>query len=600
MWKFLNKLDCILARRDFNKLLLLLIPVTGVALLEVLGIYSILPFMTIVADPEVVKTDARFQWLMSTFGFSSSRHLMIWLGLTVLAMQLVTAFSTVLTGWMTQRLIWNLAHRISMNLLLHYARQPYEFYLNNNSADMVKKAISDIQSLVSGVLLVGSQFVVNGLKSLAILIFLLFINFRLALTAFTIFGGIYLLIHLVRHQYLNQLGKLRLASYKERLKTFSETIAGIKTLQISGAIGYFVGRFETASKQFSEIHPKVQLYNLIPQKIVEFVAIGGIVVVILFQLLAGKELTNVIPVLSVFALATFKLLPALSTAFLQAASLSHNLPVVDELHEDTRELEKLLRPIEEYAAAAPLEFRNSIVLDNISYKYTTSGLPALRNIDLEIRKGLKYAFVGSTGCGKSTLVDVLVGLLRPTEGVLRINATKITTENVYGWQKTIAYVPQEVFLFDDTIAANIALGITPEKIDTERLKLAARLAQVQEFVESEYREGFDTIVGEKGVRLSGGQRQRIGLARAFYQQPEVLFLDEATSALDSVTEQAIVAAIERELPDVTVVMVAHRLTSTRFCDSIILMDEGRIAGSGSFEQLMKSSNQFREMVEITD
>ena len=209
-----------------------------------------------------------------------------------------------------------------------------------------------------------------------------------------------------------------------------------------------------------------------------------------------------------------------------------------------RTFKVLFRPIKEFATADPIVLNHEFVLENVSYQYQSAGTPVLSNVNLKIQKREKCALVGTTGCGKSTLIDIMVGLLQPQSGRLLVDSLEITPENVYGWQTRIAYVPQDVFLCDDTIAANIALGIPQESIDQVRLKKSARLAQVDEFIDSEFREGFDTFVGERGVRLSGGQRQRIGLARAFYRQPDVLFLDEATSALDSVTEEAIVSAIQ--------------------------------------------------------
>lgn len=596
----LKKLDCIFERRDFKRLLLLLIPMTFVALLNVVGIFSILPFMQLVASPEVLDEDQRMRWLASAFGVSSRRSMLISMGLVVLAIYGITAIANVLNGWLMHRVGWGIAHRLSMRMLNQYARMPYEYFLVHNSAEMVKKVVADIQSLTSGILMVTCKLAASLIKSVAILVFLLFVNFKLAIFAFILFGGVYLFIHAIRHRFIEQLGVVRLATISERLKSFTDTMIGIKTIRVNGSTSWFVERFEKASKTFCHIQPKYHLFTQIPKHLVEFLAFGGIIAVILYQLFAGNELARLVPELSLFAMATYKLLPSLSDAFTQAASLSHNLPVIEEAYEDMKQVEGLLLPIAEFETAIPMKFDDEITLHSVSYQYESSGVPVLNEISLEIKKGQKCAFVGSTGCGKSTLVDVMVGLLPPTGGELKVDSESITNENTYNWQKCIAYVPQDVFLFDDTIAANIALGIKKELIDEAKLKRATRLAQVDEFIDTEFRDGLNTIVGEKGVRLSGGQRQRIGLARVFYREPKVLFLDEATSALDSITEEAIVSAIDKELPEVTVVMVAHRLSSTRFCDKIVFMDEGKIVDSGSFEELVQSNNKFRQMVEVAE
>ena len=330
-------------------------------------------------------------------------------------------------------------------------------------------------------------------------------------------------------------------------------------------------------------------------------AFGGIVGVVLYMLLTDTEIRMAIPTLSVFAMATYKLLPAISRAFSQAAMVSGNLPVIDAMAEDMRGGGgDLLPPAEAYASAPVVPFDHELTLDGVSFQYATAGLPVLHDLHLTLRKGSKCALVGATGCGKSTLIDIVVGLLSPSKGHLRVDGATIDAANVFGWQKHLAYVPQQVFLFDDTIAANIALGIPPESVDRQRLEQAAEWAQVTEFLEGPGATGFDTLVGEQGVRLSGGQRQRIGLARAFYRQPDVLLLDEATSALDALTEESILSAIESDFPDLTVLMIAHRLGSIRFCDHVILLDAGRISDQGTFAELVASNDKFRQMVELAD
>jgi len=321
------------------------------------------------------------------------------------------------------------------------------------------------------------------------------------------------------------------------------------------------------------------------------------VVLILSILISSSELISILPILSLFTLATYKLLPALNVAFTRAASLSHNLPVIDSISQETSIQTGLLKPIAALNTVQPLDFNREIQVDHVSYQYKTANSKVLDNISLNIPKSSRCALVGSTGCGKSTLINLMVGLVFADSGSIKIDGQAIVLENVDRWQKQIAYVPQEVFLYDETITANIALGIPKNEIDLDRVRKAADLAQATTFIESDTPNGFDSIVGENGVRLSGGQRQRLGLARAFYRQPSVIILDEATSALDNVTEEAVIDAIEEQLADVTLVMIAHRLSTVQMCDRIFFIENGQVSNSGTYQELTRTCDAFKKMLQ---
>jgi ATP-binding cassette subfamily C protein len=303
-------------------------------------------------------------------------------------------------------------------------------------------------------------------------------------------------------------------------------------------------------------------------------------------------------VLSLFALAGYRLLPALSKASNGAAQLSHHLPVIDAVYSDMRDD---LQPEQTHNGSDgdELEFLRHIQLNGVGFRYKTTNADVISGIDLTVPKGAKVALTGSTGSGKSTLIDIMVGLLLPVEGTFSVDGTPITLNNVERWRRKVAYVPQEEFLYDDTIANNIAFGVPPQQIDMGRIRDSARIAQIDEFISSELPDGYDTRVGERGVRLSGGQRQRIGLARAFYRQPEVLLLDEATSGLDGITEEAIMSTLRDELPTLTVIIIAHRLSAVKFCQRIYVLDGGRIIAAGNYYDLLASNENFKQMVELT-
>ncbi len=599
-WRSLKKIKAILSPQDYFALLRLLVCVILASVMEMIGVFSILPFMQVVSDPTYIESNQWLRWFRSTMGFTSDHQMMIWMGVVVLAVFAFTAVVNVLNKWIINWTVWRINHHICVNYLRRCTRVPFEFFLESNSADLVKKVISDIHSLVSGVLLAACNFVSSLFKAIFILGLLVYLNPKLAMVAFLIFGGAYLILHLARHRYLSRLGEKRLEAISLRLKSFTVTLAGTRALRVGGATNLFVEKFEKASSDCSNIQPKLLLTNLIPKCVIELLAFGGTIGIVLFVLVNGDSLLGIIPTLSVFAVATYKLLPALNSAFSAAADISHNLPVVDEIYEDMKGEDDLLPPVEQFDEAELMPFHDQIALENVTYRYSDQTPLVLNGIELSIRKGSFNALVGSTGCGKSTLIDLVSGLLFPESGSLSIDGVQVTRENVFSWQKHLAYVPQEVFLYDDTIAANIALGVSPEKIDREQVRRAAKMAEAFDFIEKDTPNGFDTVIGERGVRLSGGQRQRLGLARAFYKKPSVLLLDEATSALDNVTEEAVMRVIENQLTGVTVIMIAHRLSTVKFCNQIYFLQSGTVVDAGTFEQLTTSCDSFRKMVEAGD
>lgn len=340
--------------------------------------------------------------------------------------------------------------------------------------------------------------------------------------------------------------------------------------------------------------PKFNVIMLTPRYILEIFAFGGILAITLYLFIVSGDLTNALPMLSLYALAGYRLMPALQKGFAAVAKLRHNYPILDKLYDDL--VLSLKYEAAEKEESTKLPFQKELVLENLTFQYENMPQPIFRDFNVNIPKGTTVAFVGSTGSGKTTIVDLIVGLLTPQNGRIRLDNKELNEVNMHIWHEQIAYVPQEVFLFDDTIANNIAFG---KKVDAERLKKVTQMADIYEFIRQELPKQFDTEIGERGVRLSGGQRQRLGLARALYRQPDVLIMDEATSALDNITEKGIIASLDT-LPDgLTLIIIAHRLSTVRRADCIYLLKEGEVVGMGSYEDLMGSSAVFREMVALS-
>ena len=515
----------------------------------------------------------------------------------MLAMFVLTTAASVYATWSVYRSIWLLAHRLGVRMLERYSRFPLEFYHRNNSSELTKKIVSDVHDFVGGILLSSCLLVASLLKAFVLLAMLLWLSPRLSMVVFLIYTVAYYLMHRLRRKTLDELGRERLLTTNLRFKTLTELLTGSKTLRVSGATNMFLGRFENVSERFSAVQPRFALVNLIPKYSIELLAFGGLVGIILWRISTGGKLLDLIPVLTTFALATYKLLPALNIAFSQVANFGQHAPLIDVIHDDMHNESLLLKPLLARSEAEPLDLRTEIKVEQVCYQYESSDSRVLDQISLVIPRGTRCALVGTTGCGKSTLFDILVGAIFASAGKLMVDGQEIAPDNVYNWQNSIGYVPQEVFLYDETISANIALGIPKDQIDSDRVQMAARLAQAEDFIENDTPDGFETQIGERGIRLSGGQRQRLGLARAFYRQPSVLFLDEATSALDNVTEEAIMASLKQELPELTVVMSAHRLGSVKDCNSIHLMEGGKVIQSGTFDELYATNKPFQKMVD---
>jgi len=384
----------------------------------------------------------------------------------------------------------------------------------------------------------------------------------------------------------------------ERMKCYSEALGGVKELSVLGREKLYIDNFLKVSEKIVKYKVYSTAVMDLPRYLIEVISFGGIISITIYLVAIQGDTKTALPMIALYGLAAYRLMPALQSIFKSFATLKHDMAAVDLFYDDLKMGERPLLKIDgsKDTNHTPCKFKKSLCLKNINYKYFGASKHAVKQLTLQIKAKTSVGIVGSSGSGKSTLVDIILGLLEPQQGELIIDGKRLTTEGMRAWQNNIGYVPQVIFLADSSIRENIAFGIPSNQIDQRLVEVAAKTAELHDFIVNELDGGYAAIVGERGVRLSGGQRQRIGIARALYYNPDVLILDEATSALDSPTEQSIIDSVYKLAHEKTIVMIAHRLTTIKACDEIVIMERGVIVDQGEYEELTKSSESFRKLL----
>ncbi len=589
-----RKLYDLMDRSERRRFFLLLPGVTVMALLQVVGIASVLPFLALVTDPGVIETNSLLAWAYTTFGFQDTQSFLIFTGICVLILLVASNAFTALVEYMLLRYSWNLNHTLSVRLLREYLAKPYVFFLDANSSGLATNILSEVKQAVRGFVLASLQLITRGIVTIFILALLVALYPLLALLTFGFLGAAYGVTFLFVRRGMAEAGKLRSNADRARFQAASEALSGIKDIKILGREEPFLRRFERHSRVYERQMAKQQVIAMLPRYAFETIAFGGMLLIVLVLLVQGQGVTEIVPTIGVFAFATLRLLPALQSVFASMTSMRFTTASIDALH---RDLESTGRHVMPQRPEHPLPFERSIELRDVRFSYPSAPRPVLDDFGLEIGVNTSVGLVGATGSGKTTTVDILLGLLAPESGQLVVDGVPIDESNRREWQANLGYVPQQIYLSDDTIAANIGFGVRKDELDMAAVERAARLANIHDFIVGELPQGYQTVVGERGVRLSGGQRQRLGIARALYHDPKVLVFDEATSALDGVTEESIFRAVSELGRSKTIVMIAHRMTTVKGCDVIYLLKAGEVIAKGSFEELMRSSPDFRAMVD---
>jgi len=569
--------------------------------IEVVGVASIMPFMAVVVNPGVIHSNAYLSKAYELFSFASPKHFLLFLGGLVFCVLVVNNLLAAITDWFLFKFTWMSGHSRAQRLFAGYLARPYSWFLKRNTAGMGANILNEVSNCMKGVLRPFVEMLTKGIVSIFIFIFLLLVDPLLALIVALVLGSVYLMIFLHVRKKLTKLGEERLHANRRQFVYISEAMSGIKDIKMLGCELFFYNAFSKHSHRLNYNQAIHQIVSQIPRYSLELVAFGGILLIVLYFIAIRQETQNIIPLIALYAFAGYRLMPALQGVFIGVTSVRFNLPVLNRLSKDISEQKTIeVGPEARRRKIPPMSLSDKIEIKNIEFAYDGGNELVIKGLDLTITAYTTVGLVGSTGAGKTTLVDTLLGFLHPQKGKLLVDGQVIAEENKRGWQNNIGYVPQHIFLSDDTVTNNIAFGRSARDIDNNAVERAAKLANIHDFVVKNLLQGYDTVIGERGVRLSGGQRQRLGIARALYHDPDILVLDEATSSLDSITEDNVMQAIHALTHKKTIIMIAHRLTTLKECDVIHFIHEGKVLSSGAYDELLRNCPEFRELAKITE
>lgn len=591
--KTVKKFLTLFSARERKHLILLMILILIMALLDAIGIASVLPFITVLTNPELIQTNLilnKIFQISSIFGVENEKQFILFFGISIFIFLVVSlTFKTIVTYFQI-RFVYMQEYNIGKKLIEGYLHQPYSWFLNRNSTDVGKTVLSEVQKIVETGIHPMMELIARGAVAFVIVILLFLVDAKLALITGSILGGAYWIIFHFIKKFATRIGKVRLESNRLRFKWIGEAFGAFKQVKLGGLENFYIEHFSDYTKNYAKSITSSHVMYQLPRFILEAIAFGGVILMILYIIIKTGTFINALPIVSLYVFAGYRLMPALQQIYGSLTQLTFVGPSLDKVYDDI----KNLKPFDLSQAHYILPFKNKITLKNIYYNYPGASRPILKNIDLSISAKSTVGFVGSTGSGKTTIVDIILGLLEPFKGTLEIDQVVITKKNLRAWQRSIGYVPQDIYLADDTIASNIALGENLNDINHQAVETASKIANLHDFIMGELPHQYQTTVGERGIRLSGGQRQRIGIARALYHNPQILILDEATSALDNQTEKAVMDAVNNIGKNITIIIIAHRLSTIKNCDIIFLLDNGELKEKGTFEELIKVNDQFRK------
>ena len=583
--EYLKKFLFLLNKKEKKKLYILLTLILTSALLDMIGIASILPFMAVIANPDIIETNYFLNGmfhLSSKIGVKNYQEFIFLIGFSTFVLLIFSLLVKAITKYFQVSFVQMRQYSIGKRIVEGYLNKPYSWFLNQHSADLGKTILSEVGRVVGVGMNSFLELITRSMIIILIILLLILASSKLAIITGLTFGLSYGLIFKFVRKYVKKIGEESLKKNELRFVAIIEAFGAAKEVKIGGLEKIYTERFSNPQKILAKNTAINAAISQLPKYVLEAMAFGGIILLILYLMTKTGSINNALPMLSLYVLAGYRLMPAMQQIYSSFTQLIFIKPSLDKLYYDVKNF-NTNGYVEKNET---LTFNKQITLNNITYNYPNAKKTALRDINLTITSKTKVGFVGATGSGKTTTVDIILGLLQSQKGTLEIDGKIITKENVRSWQRLIGYVPQQIYLADDTVSANIAFGTDPKNINQEIVEKVSKISNLHNFVIEELPEKYNTSIGERGVRLSGGQRQRIGIARALYHNPKILILDEATSALDNDTEQMVMEAINNIGKDITIIIIAHRLNTVQNCDIIYKFENGKIIGKGSYRNLI--------------
>ncbi len=601
MFRYLSKILYILPGKK-TSLILLLLSFILVSVLEVFGIGLIGPFIALASNPSIIH---KTHWLEQIYLHSrleSRTQFIPFIGLFIVV---IFCFKSLLS-WKVQTYVFTFSYKrqgLLMKKLMHeYLEAPYTFHLSKNSAHFIQSVVSDTQIFANSCITTLLTAIANGIVILSLTLLLCITDLSLIIVVFTLILPLFLFFNRFKEQ-LTQWGKEAGQANEAIVRTINHGLGGIKETQLLGCGVYFEKQIFEQAQRYANASGAFYAFQLSPRLIIETLLVVSIVGFISILFIFNQNPQNLISVLGIFALASMRLIPALSNFMNGISTLRNSTYVVDKLYSDLKELEesttcKVIGTVSNFTLGKQhsskdiqsVTFKDQIFLDGVIYRYPNASENALDGVSLIIQKSQSIALIGKSGAGKTTLVDAILGLLTPNSGDIKVDGKSIYND-LRSWKDMIGYIPQSIFLIDDTIEKNIAFGVPGHLIDQQKLSRAIQTAQLEELVER-LPNGIQTMVGDRGVLLSGGQRQRLGIARALYYEREILVLDEATSALDNETESLVTEAIKSLSGTKTLIIIAHRLSTVEHCDRIYRLEKGHIVQSGNYQEVVLKKETF--------
>ncbi|MGD1906271.1 MAG: ABC transporter ATP-binding protein [Leptolyngbyaceae cyanobacterium] len=565
------------------------------ALSEMVALGSALPFLAALSNAPSLLTNPRSNPLWTLLGVTTVPQVVVIVGFVFAGAIILSNGLRLLTLRTQQFFAAAVASDLSEEVYRRTLLQPYSFHVRHNSSELIGAITQDVGQVGGAVLPYTLLLIVNGLVVLAISATLIAIDPWITLGAACFLGIAYGWLLRLSKRKLSRNSRLISDLSRLLIKSLQEGLGGIREVILDGSQGMFERRYQAANRPLRRAVASNVFIGIAPRYLIEAVAMSFIAALATVLVYQGQDLDRIVPVLGTLALGANRLLPALQQCF-GAITTIRGTEV--SLHRAIEALQRPIDPVRLQSLPLPLALERSLTLDHLWFRYGEDQDWVLQDLCLEVPANQTVAFVGSTGSGKSTTADLILGLLTPQKGQVCVDGLPLAGERLRAWQRTVAHVPQSIFLSDGSITENIAFGVEPTAVDFGQVQRAARLAQIAAFVE-ELPAGYDTYVGERGVRLSGGQRQRIGIARALYKQASVIVFDEATSALDNATEQEVMAAIEDLSGELTIILIAHRLTTVEKCDCIFELHQGKVIHQGKFQELASSSKTFQAYLSVS-